>query len=206
MFPRSRKVYCEMCGAEIDEREARRIVVDGVTLVVCPRCYEKLVKRGRVSGVTMSAAGRPRPLAPTATSTPLHQAAPRTVRTVRPAGYATQRKQGIARRGTRSSRLLESYEVVEDYAERIRRARMRLGWSQKVLAIKVRESENTIKRIEAGKLRPTIELARRLEEVLGIKLLEPAVDKLISGGEGGRLPGLYATLGEIVNIRKKEGE
>lgn len=93
-----------------------------------------------------------------------------------------------------------AYEVVSDYAERVRRARERLGWSQKMLAERVRESENVIRRIELGKLKPTIDLARRLERVLGIKLLEPVVEEPeTSDRERG---GFHLTLGDIAEIRE----
>ena len=97
---------------------------------------------------------------------------------------------------------LEKYELVEDFAERIRKARERLGWSTKMLAMKVKESETTIRRIESGKLRPTLELAKRLEEVLGIKLLVPAVEEEL-GLFSSERRGEYVTLGEIVSIREE---
>lgn len=95
----------------------------------------------------------------------------------------------------------EEYEVVEDYAKRIREARERLGWSQQVLANKARVGENVIKRIESGKLKPGLDLARRLEKILGIKLLEPLVDEGAvqpSGGDEG------LTLGDLIRVNKEE--
>ncbi len=97
---------------------------------------------------------------------------------------------------------LERYELVEDFAQRIRSARERLGWSISTLAEKVKESTSTIRRIESGKLRPTIDLARRLEEILGIKLLVPVVEEEASA-EAMRTS-KYVTLGEIVAIKNKE--
>jgi len=94
------------------------------------------------------------------------------------------------------------FEVVEDYAQRIREARERSGISLLALSQKVMEKETVLKRVEQGRLRPSIDLARRLEKALGIKLLEPVVDesressmKIESEDE--------ITLGDIVNIRKK---
>ncbi len=100
-------------------------------------------------------------------------------------------------------RILEEYEVVPDYAERVRQARERLGLTQKALAEMVKESEGTIKRIESGRLVPTIALARKLESVLSVKLLEPAVD-----AEQARLPSptkmRELTLGDVVSLKKRE--
>lgn len=95
----------------------------------------------------------------------------------------------------------EEYEVVEDYAKRIREAREKLGWSQQVLANKAKVGENVIKRIEAGKLKPGLDLARRLEKILGIKLLEPLVDEGVaqpSGSDEG------VTLGDLIRVNKEE--
>lgn len=94
----------------------------------------------------------------------------------------------------------DKLELVEDFAERIKRARETLGWDQRTLALKLKVSENVIKRIESGKLRPTIELARKIEEILKVKLLVPAVEDLAGGGKIQK----YVTLGEVVNIRGGE--
>ncbi|RLG73489.1 MAG: TIGR00270 family protein, partial [Thermoprotei archaeon] len=63
------------------------------------------------------------------------------------------------------------------------------------------EKETVIKRIESGKLKPTIELAKKLERILKITLLEPIVSEYIT-----RLsPKENLTLGDIVVLRKKKG-
>ncbi len=171
--------YCELCGREIpDERMCRTVMVEGVVMTVCPQCYNRLMKKG--------AATPP----PRTTRPPIRTWGPKP-RTSRP------KPRSIPRRI-----LEEEYEVVEDYAERIRRARQRLGWTQKVLAQKVREKENVIKRIEAGRLKPSIELARRLEKVLGITLLEPIADE-VEFDYGGRKGDDYFTIGDLIRIRKE---
>ncbi|MEM0284632.1 MAG: multiprotein bridging factor aMBF1 [Sulfolobales archaeon] len=100
-------------------------------------------------------------------------------------------------------RVLDEYEVVPDYADRVRQAREKLGLTQKALADMVKESENTIKRIESGRLVPTIALARKLESVLSIKLLEPVVDSAQA-----QLPNpakmKELTLGDVVSLKKRE--
>ncbi len=145
------------------------VCLEGATIIVCSKCYERLT-RGK---------GSPIAIKPRASTTTPTRSKPR------------NRKP--------STRDLLEYDVVEDYAERIRRAREKLGWSQATLAQKVRESENVIKRIEAGRLVPTLDLARRLEKVLGIKLLEPRVEEVPVGN----VERFELTLGDIVNIRTK---
>ncbi len=129
------------------------------------------------------------------------------LRTQRPSRVVgTSASVGVsAKRSTpaRRSSIDEKLELVEDYAERIRKAREKLGWSQRVLAEKVKVSENVIKRIESGRLRPTIDLARRLEEVLGIKLLVPSVDQELTEAGSTKVK-TYVTLGEILSVRNEE--
>ncbi len=99
--------------------------------------------------------------------------------------------------------LMEEYDIVPDYAKRIRQARERMGWSTRVLAEKVREKENVIKRIEAGRLTPSIELAQRLERVLHIKLLEPIAEES-SVGYSSSSDEDYFTIGDLIRIKTRK--
>jgi len=209
-LPRRQVLYCEMCGAPI-EGEPHVIYVEGSEMYVCDRCYaryisrargsaaEELPLRARLTGVSATprqpAATPPARPAPSRSSVSL-RLAPVTARRA-----ATPRRP----RSTQADRLAERYEVVPDYAERVRRARERLGMSQEELAIRVKEKVNVIKRIEAGTLVPPVDLARRLEKVLGIKLLEPVVEEEPVAGGGGRRrrDEFELTLGDIVEIREE---
>ncbi len=181
-------VYCEMCGRAVDKRQVKTVFVEGALLRVCNDCYSKImIRKGAKVSIEQS-----------------RGPAARRSDIVKP--VLRQRRSSVSRAATvarrsRASRSYERYELVEDFAERVRRARERLGWSTRVLAMKVKESETTIKRIESGRLRPTIDLARRLEEVLGVKLLVPAIDEEIFSDSKG-VKGAGVTLGEIVNIRE----
>ncbi len=180
-------VYCEMCGKAIDRKKAKTIFIEGALLKVCEECYSKVM--AKKAGMQLTVASKP---SVAIRSSPQLQIS-RKITSIPPQRAQTRR--------ISQQRIFERFELVEDYAVRIRQARERLGWSTKVLAMKVKESESTIKRIESGKLRPTIELARRLEEVLGIKLLVPIIDEGLSFNERKRVSGV--TLGEIVNIREE---
>lgn len=162
-----------MCGRSVLKRELKVMYVENVRLSVCSSCYSRLV-RGDVAREIREETAKTRP--------------PRTsVKSVKKS----------------EERVLEEYEVVPDYAERVKQARERLGLTQKALADMIKESENTIKRIESGRLVPTIALARRLEEVLSVKLLEPVVDAAET-----RLPNpakmKELTLGDVVSLKKRE--
>jgi putative transcription factor len=164
--------YCEMCGRELEAREAKRAVVEGSLLILCPQCYQRLSKQGVAKEYMVTPTKQVR--SRVSTSTPSRQQA----------------------------RRLEEYEVVEDYAVRIKTARERLGWSQEVLALKVGESVNTIKRIEASRLKPSIDLAKKLERVLGIKLLEPIVEEV---GETRSSKGADTlTIGDLIRLNDRE--
>ena len=180
-----------MCGAPIEGR-AYTIYVDGVEMIVCERCYRKYMARAKKAS----------------TDTPLRlrlaQPKPRRAMEVqpstrqRPTSPAKASKPRPRRRSTGLG-LVERYEVVEDYAERVRKARERLGLSQKDLAQRVKVGENVIRRIESGTLVPPVDLAMRLERVLGVKLLEPVVEEEEEPIESGEF---HLTLGDVAELRE----
>jgi len=176
-----------MCGTPIEKAKARTVYIEGALLWVCSNCYSRIVKKSSAN-VAQNI-----------------QYLKRSQRTItlssRRKGFVTSQISRTSATRRRSLTILEKFELVEDYAERIRKAREQRGWSQAILAEKVKESETTIKRIESGRLRPTIELAKRLEEVLGIRLLVPSIDEEL---ESENSVHKYVTLGEIVTIKKKE--
>lgn len=114
--------------------------------------------------------------------------------------YSARKRAGVGmRRRPRRSEVVE--EIVDDYAQLIREAREKMGLTRDVLATMVGEKESTIRRIESGKLQPTIKLAKKLEKVLKIKLIEVYEEEDLYGGEGGG--GDYElTLGDIAEFRE----
>ena len=101
----------------------------------------------------------------------------------------------------------EDLELVENYGELVREARIKIGLAQEELASQVGEKATVIKKIEHGELRPSIELARKLEKILRIRLLMPAEEEPSSeirkyltkpGASGG------VSLGDLLKKRQKE--
>jgi len=89
-------------------------------------------------------------------------------------------------------------EIVEDYGERIRTARMERGWSQKDLAMQLKEKELLIKKIEKGDLIPEDDVRKKLEKALNIRLIDSS-----SPEEGGRAGGrVVPTLGDVISLKK----
>lgn len=62
--------------------------------------------------------------------------------------------------------------IAENFADLIRKKREGLGLTQKEFAQKINEKESLIHKIETGSLEPSILLARKLEKMLKIKLVE----------------------------------
>ena len=80
----------------------------------------------------------------------------------------------------------EKGALLGDFHVRIRNQRVSKGWQQKDLAMRMNERLNTIQRIENGS-RPTDELVKKLEKVLGITLLGESsmeYDAQLSSGGG----------------------
>ena len=89
--------------------------------------------------------------------------------------------------------------LVENYAEIIKRKREEIGLTQKEFANRINEKESTIHNIETGALDPPLNLAKKLENVLGIKLIEE-YEESHETSKGRRINGF--TLGDFINVKK----
>jgi putative transcription factor len=90
---------------------------------------------------------------------------------------APQRKGGADRYAGVVERV-ERYEFVEDLGNVVRKAREARFLTREQLAEMVGEKVSTIRRIENDELKPSFELARKLEKVLKVKLLVEATDEV----------------------------
>jgi putative transcription factor len=165
-------MQCELCGGEI--RGAPRTVhIEGAELRVCVPCskYGTEVQKPRAST-------GPPPQPPRKMGGP-------------PAPQPVQR-----RRRDLFDRM--EGDLAEDYADRIRRARVAKGWTEKQLALEIMQKELLIKKVEKGDLVPEEELRKKLEEVLGISLIE-AAESEVKSSKG---KGMTTTLGDIISIKK----
>ena len=95
-----------------------------------------------------------------------------------------------------------SNEVLEDFNTVIRKAREKMGWSREDLAEKVYEKVSVIGRVESGKMVPDIKLARKLEKILNVSLLEKVEDENLEDKGSQRIRG--ATIGDIAFIKKNK--
>jgi len=62
--------------------------------------------------------------------------------------------------------------IANDYADKIKQKREKLGLKQEDFAKKVNEKISTIHHIETGNFEPSLKLAKKLEHFLNIKLVE----------------------------------
>ena len=92
---------------------------------------------------------------------------------------------GVPQRRSRADRYVgvveqvERYEFVEDLGNVVRKAREARFLTREQLAEMVGEKVSTIRRIENNELKPSFELARKLERVLKVKLLVEATDEVL---------------------------
>ena len=89
--------------------------------------------------------------------------------------------------------------VVDDFADRIRKKREELGLKQEDFAKKINEKESVIHKLETGEFRPGLDLAKKLERVLGIKLIEEYEEE----GKATKTETTELTVGDLIKIRKK---
>ena len=93
--------------------------------------------------------------------------------------------------------------LVGDFSKRIKACRERLRLSQQEFAARLQERESLVQHLENGSLRPSVELARKLERLLGIVLIEkidsPQTNAKTPSSKGGE----DLTLGDIIVLRKR---
>jgi putative transcription factor len=90
--------------------------------------------------------------------------------------------------------------VVSDFSEIIKRKREQTGLNQKEFAKKINEKESIVHKMETGEFKPSIKLARKLEHLLGIKLVEDYEEehKKSKASESSTL-----TIGDMIKIKKR---
>jgi len=168
-------MQCEMCGETV--RGAPKLVrVEGAELLVCSKCekFGTEVQQVRRTGLPSPARVPAKPGSPAGGA---------------PAPTWHKRDMFDFMEG----------EVVEDYAVRIRTARMEKGLSQKDLAMQMKEKEHLIRKIENAELIPEDDVRKKLEKVLSIRLIDTPADSETEK----KLPGkLTPTLGDVTIIRK----
>ncbi len=164
------KMQCEMCGAEA-KGPLKRIKIEGTELSVCNAC----AKYGT------EVQGAPRTSAAQASRT---------------SAYSGSAKPQVQRSRDLFDRM--GSDLVEDYAIRIRDARMKLGMTQKDLALAMMERELLVKKLEKGELIPEDEVRKKLEKTLNISLLDDSSSEPTDLHHAR----MTTTMGDVIQIKK----
>lgn len=168
-------MLCEMCGKQSEF--TKTISVEGTTLKVCKECSRfGESSEGKSGGSKKGTAAAPS----------------RTVVAER----LQARERRMKTRSIYSDE--ETTDLIPEYSQVIREARMARDWKQEDLAAKLNERASVIAKLENGSMRPNDALLKKLEHELGIKLTEKVS---VVKSEGGRSQGKVLTLGDM--IKKK---
>ncbi|MEM1508914.1 MAG: multiprotein bridging factor aMBF1 [Thermofilaceae archaeon] len=93
----------------------------------------------------------------------------------------------------------EKEEVVDDFADKIREARERAGFTRDTLAALLGTKVSVVRRLEEGSLKPTLEMARKLEKILKVQLIENVAEGDL---EGGGIKTWEQTLGDVAEFKE----
>ena len=168
---------CEVCGRKIHENP-NRVVIEGAKLTVCNECAKH--------GKTTWEEPLPKPKLNLKSREQL----------IPIQGPIQIRKKVI------QAKVDTSEEIVEDYSEKIRQAREKLGLSHEDLGMKINEKANVLRKIETRKLSPNNLLVSKLERTLKIKLLVPVADEKIPQNIP-KSASRELTLGDLIKVDKK---
>jgi len=92
--------------------------------------------------------------------------------------------------------------IAPDYAQKVKSARESLGLKQEELARKLNEKESIIHKVETGHYEPNINLARKIEKFLRIKLVEEEKVEKEKGGKKSSSEAL--TIGDIIKLKSRD--
>jgi len=95
-------------------------------------------------------------------------------------------------------------EIVDNYGLIVRRAREEKNMKQEDLAKRINEPVSVIKRIESERIELNTKIAKKIENVLNIRLIEKSEDEDIDMHE--KDDNEKITLGDIIVVRKKRGK
>ena len=93
---------------------------------------------------------------------------------------------------------LPEIAIVDNFAEIIKKKRESIGLNQEDFAKKVNQKLSLMQNIESGHIRPTLEVAKKLEKILGIKLLKVMKPEKITLGKKSE-QGL--TIGDLIKLK-----
>ncbi len=145
-------MICEICGGRAPR--LRRVVVEGSVMSVCPDCFNTLAKKIPVEEGFPESVGRAQP------------------KVKKPVARLSTLKP-VEKKVVKTEASLEM-ELVENYRDLIKNRMRELGWSEEELGARTGLKASLIRKIESGRIMLSIPDARKMEDVLKIKLLKPS--------------------------------
>ena len=91
--------------------------------------------------------------------------------------------------------------IIENYHDIIKKKREALGISQKDFALKLNEKESIVHKLETGHFEPPMILARKLEKILGVKLVHKIKEESVDDKPQNKT-GAGFTLGDFIKTKK----
>ncbi|MHC1564168.1 MAG: multiprotein bridging factor aMBF1 [Candidatus Hecatellaceae archaeon] len=145
---------CEICGSQIWGKP-RKALIEGATLIVCEECAKHSSQTMPLTGARRG--GRP------------------------PVGLPLPKERKPQPKSVKPSRNVrgEDYMIVEGFGGLIKKFREQKGWTQEELAFKIGEKASFVGKLETEKVYPSFDVARKLEHVLGVKLISRVVESPI---------------------------
>ncbi len=104
----------------------------------------------------------------------------------------------------RPSGLESGEDIVEGYGKIIKNARERASLPLAVVAERVSEKESYLNAIENERLRPTVEVAKKLEKELNIKLVEKVEQSTAASAAPSGKAFSEPTLADLLSEKKKK--
>ncbi|UCD02095.1 MAG: TIGR00270 family protein [Promethearchaeota archaeon] len=117
----------------------------------------------------------------------------------------SRNRESLTKKQISKKEIINELEISPDYAKKIRNVRNSLGLNQDQFAQKLNEKPSLIRRIEAGKVEPTIKLAKKIEDVYKIEILKK-VDEIEANVQDSKFMKRSSgtSLGDIAFIKKKK--
>jgi len=170
---------CEICGSEI-KGEPYKTKIDNSLMVTCKECS----RYGKVQS-------KPQPK---------NKRVPKGKNNNNNNNFNNYNNRPKNKTYSRRTRE-EEYELVEDFAKIIRQKREIRGLTQKQLGEKIYERESVIHKIENGKMVPDEKIAKKLEKILNIQIIEKLESDEREFQDARRFK--EATIGDIARIKRK---
>ena len=95
----------------------------------------------------------------------------------------------------------QPFRVISNYASVLRQSREKQKLNQEDFARFLQEKESIVAKWEQGRMSPSVDVARRLEKMLGVSLVVEDVEQSFERDSNVRKDGF--TLGDFMKVRKK---